>query len=161
MNRLGGADLGYIKVGVAVLLGSLATFCKQYCLIIALVAVIVFLDWLTGIIKAKIAGTGWNSERGHDGFWKKMASFVALAFGIFMDFFIPVALKTGANVELPFQSPFGMMIGVYIIFNECISICENLYHINPKIMPKFIIKLLEEAQSKLESQTTPSDSDQS
>ena len=37
---------------------------------------------------------------------------------------------------------FGMVIGCYIVLNESISICENIYRANPEIMPKWIKHML-------------------
>ena len=46
-------------------------------------------------------------------------------------------------------SPFGLIIGSYIVLNECISICENLYECNPDIIPKWIANLLKNAKGKI------------
>ena len=143
--------IDYLKVGMSLLLGALATFCKQYALIIGFVAAVIILDFATGLIKAKITGEGWESRKGTKGFWKKVALFAGLFFGIFLDYFIPTMLQFGINYTLPFDMPVGMIIGVYIILNECISICENLYTCNPKIIPAWVAKLLKIAVDKVET----------
>ena len=78
-----------------------------------------------------------------------MSLLVALFFGMFLDFFIPYAL-TAVNVELPFSTPFGLIIGVYITLNESISICENLYEINPMTLPKWIVSLMRKTAEKID-----------
>ena len=70
--------------------------------------------------------------------------------------FIPVAL-TAVNTELPFNTPFGLIIGVYITLNESISICENLYEINPMTLPKWIMALMRKTSEKIDDGGEKSD----
>lgn len=130
--------------------GAISVFSKQYATILVFVAVVIVLDVITGLIKAKATGEGINSKKGTKGFYKKLALFVGLFFGFFLDYFIPYMLGT-INVTLPIDGAlFGMIIGCYIVINECISICENLYASNPEILPKWIIKLLNSAKDQID-----------
>lgn len=137
----------FFEVALATILGCITTFCKQYGIIIAMVCVVIIIDFVTGLIKSKLAG---NIESGiaRKGFFKKIALLVALFFGMFLDWFAPLML-TSVNIELPFAMPFAMIIGCYIIINECISIAENLFEINPNTVPKFVVKCLKIAQEKI------------
>ena len=76
----------------------------------------------------------------------------SMFFGFFLDWFIPYALQY-VNVVLPFAMPFSMIISFYIVLNESISICENLYAANPEIMPRWIVGLLSTVKDKLDSAT--------
>ena len=133
---------------LSLILGLWATFTQNYAIILAFVIVAIILDLVTGLIKAKAIGEGWKSKKGYQGFWKKISLLVAFTFGIFLDMFIPYALNI-VSVELPFSSPFALVIGVYIILNESISVCENLYEINPHTLPKWIKSLLSSANDKI------------
>ena len=144
--------MDWIKICVSIVLGALATFFEQYGLIIAVVAIAIVIDCITGLVKAKISYEGWDSKKATKGFWKKIALFVALAFGIFLDFFIPTVLIE-IGVIIPFNLPFALIIGCYIVLNECISICENLYIINPEIIPQWIVNLLKVAKRDIESKS--------
>ena len=139
-----------LKIVLSVMFGAIAAFCRQYYLIIVLVALVIVMDFVTGIVKSKITGEGWDSEKGTKGFFKKIALLLSLFFGIFLDWAIPVALKSGLDITIPFTTPFSLIIGFYIIFNECISICENLYKCNEKTVPKWIVNLLKIASEKLD-----------
>lgn len=134
---------------LSLILGLWATFTQKYAIILTFVVVAIVLDLTTGLIKAKITGEGWSSKKGSKGFWKKIALLVAFGFGIFLDTFIPYALRI-ISIDLPFNSPFALVIGVYIILNESISICENLYEINPHTLPKWIKSLLANANDKID-----------
>ena len=125
------------KITFSVLVGTISSLYQQYGAILILVILAICLDVVTGLIKAKATGTPLNSKIGTVGFWKKMSFLVSLLFGIFMDVFIPVLL-TVINIQLPFNCPFGFIVGVYIILNESISICENIYKTNPNAIPKWL-----------------------
>ena len=75
---------------------------------------------------------------------------MALFFGVFIDVFIPHALSF-ISITIPFNMPFGLIFGCYIIFNEGISICENLDKIDPNLLPKWVKKMLEGGSEKIDS----------
>lgn len=138
-----------IKRLVSIAFGSLAAFFGQYGLFIALVAVAVVLDVITGIVKAMATGEGLNAAKARKGFWRKIALFVALIFGIFLDFVsASVIIKTG--IALTIDMPFALIVSAYIIINESISICENLYLTNPDAFPPQIGKWLKVAKEEIE-----------
>ena len=133
----------------SVILGGLATFFGQYGLFIALVAVAVVLDVITGLVKVKATGEGLSSDKATKGFWKKISLFVGLSFGIFLDYAVATVLaKVGVGV-VP-ELPFALIICAYISINEAISISENLYLTNPDGFPPAIGKMLKVAKDKIE-----------
>lgn len=135
---------------VSVIGGAISVFCQQYAMILIFVAIAVVMDFITGIIKAKSIGEPITSRKGTRGFWKKIALFAGLFFGFFLDYFIPYVLAT-LNLSLPIDGAlFGMIIGCYIVINESISICENLYISNPEILPSWIVKLLTSARDQID-----------
>lgn len=134
---------------LSIVCGLLSAFTNQYGMIIAFVSMAVVFDWITGIIGEKAVGHPITSKKGTIGFWKKMALFAGLFFGFFLDYFIPYAL-TKININLPITGAvFGMIIGCYIVINECISICENIYKANPDILPQWIITMLTLAKTQI------------
>lgn len=137
---------------LSIICGLLSAFTKQYGMIIVFVSCAVIFDWITGIIGEKALGHAITSKKGTIGFWKKMALFAGLFFGFFLDYFIPYALAK-INTELPIkEAVFGMIIGCYIVINECISICENIYKANPAILPKWIVKMLTLAKTQIDKE---------
>lgn len=125
------------KITFSVLVGTISSLYQQYAAILILVILAICLDVITGLIKSKVTGEAINSKKGTVGFWKKMSFLVSFMFGIFMDSFIPVLLSV-INIQLPFNCPFSFIVGVYIILNESISICENIYKTNPNAIPKWL-----------------------
>ena len=60
-------------------------------------------------------------------------------------------LFSRAGIRLGVELPFALVICCYIVLNESISICENLYAINPDIMPKWIVGLLKGSKNRIDS----------
>lgn len=140
-----------IKWLLSIIGGAIGAFSRQYWLILLFVIIVVVMDFITGIVKAKATGEELSSKKGTRGFWKKIALFVALFFGFFLDYFIPFTLSA-INITLPINTAiFGMIIGCYIVINESISIAENLYASNPEVLPKWIVKLLKNAKKQIDS----------
>lgn len=140
-----------IKWLCAVICGFLSTFSRQYAMILTFVAIVIVLDTITGLVKAKATGEAISSKKGTKGFWKKVALFVGLFFGFFLDYFIPFMLGT-IGITLPVSGAiFGMIIGCYIVINESISIAENLYLTNPAILPKWVTRLLNSAKDQIDN----------
>lgn len=139
----------FTKWLISIISGGIAAFCGQYGLFIVLVAAAVVLDVVTGLVKAKATGEGLSSKKANRGFWRKMALFVALAFGIFLDY-AAAAVLVHVGVNLGGELPFALIISAYIIINEAISISENLYLTNPDSFPKWIAKRLKVAKEQME-----------
>ena len=142
-----------LKWLISIISGGIAAFCGQYGLFIVLVAAAVVLDVVTGLVKAKATGEGLSSKKANRGFWRKMALFVALAFGIFLDY-AAAAVLVHVGVNLGGELPFALIICAYIIINEAISISENLYLTNPDSFPKWIAKRLKVAKEQMERDET-------
>lgn len=135
---------------LSIVVGAIGAFSRQYGVLITMVCIVIALDWVTGIIGSAAVGEAITSKKGAKGFWKKMALLMALFFGFFLDYFVPyVTTKVGIHIDVN-VAIFGMIIGCYIVLNESISICENLYKTNPSIIPKWIVKLLINAKGQIE-----------
>lgn len=134
----------YLKLLASLFTGLAASFWGIYGPVIICVLVAICMDVISGLVAAMASGEKISSHVGWIGFWKKMALILALAFGIFMDSFIPILLGT-ISLELPFTMPIGTIVGCYIVINEAISIIENINKAAPTALPKWIKKLLEGA----------------
>lgn len=141
------------------ILSALTAFAHKYASIVIFVALMVLLDTITGLIASVIEGEKLSSEKGAIGFWKKMALFAALAFGFLLDYFIPYMLAY-VSIDAPFGAVFGIVIGCYIVVNEAISVCENLYRCNNDILPKWVAKLLTISKEQLNKEGGSEDATQ-
>lgn len=136
---------------ISIICGTVATFFQQYGLFIVFVSLAIVFDCITGLIKAKTIGEGLTSQKGWKGFWKKIALLVGLFFSIYLDYAVPLLfVKTGLTLDI--DLPFALIICCYIVLNECISIAENLYLINPESFPRWIARMLKVAKGKIEKE---------
>lgn len=143
-----------IKWIISIIAGAITAFWGKHGILILFVAAAIVLDLVTGLLKAKVSDSdAWSSEKCQKGLFKKLGSLLGMCFGFFLDWFIPYVLLY-VHVELPFAMPFAMVICFYIVLNEAISICENLYAVNPETMPKWIVSLLTNVKHKIESEET-------
>lgn len=138
-----------VKWLLSSLLGLVLSFTHKYGIMIIVVCLAIVFDFATGLVKAKIEGDV-SSEVGTKGFFKKIALLICLFFGFFLDFVIPYMCER-ISIQIPFETPFGLIICFYIVLNESISICENLYACNPSIMPTWIVKMLRSAKEQIDN----------
>lgn len=148
-NKFRGENMNHIKYLFSLLSALVLSIFSQYGIIFIFVCAVVILDFITGLIKCKYKGVKITSKKAYKGFYKKLALLLALCFGVFFDLFITYSLNKISQFTINFNMPFGLVIGSYIVICECISICENLYTINPDIMPQWIGKLLTGTKNKI------------
>ena len=140
----------WVKYAASVLPGLAASFWSLYGAIIVCVFVAIIMDFVTGIVKSLATGEKISSKAGYKGFWKKCTLILALAFGIFLDAFIPIMLGVIA-LEIPFTMPIGTVVGCYIVINEAISIMENINTAAPSALPRWVKKMLEGAGKTIDN----------
>lgn len=138
-------------LGASAILGTIATLAEQYVILIILVAAAIVLDVITGLVKCFAIGEKLSSDKGTRGFWKKIMLLVSLLFAFFLDVSIPTILEV-VSIKLPFEKSllFGSIVGVYIILNESISICENILKANKMALPKWLKKLFQDAKKEVD-----------
>jgi toxin secretion/phage lysis holin len=138
-------------LGASAILGTIATLAEQYVVLIILVAAAIVLDVITGLVKCFAIGEKLSSDKGTRGFWKKIMLLVSLLFAFFLDVSIPTILEV-VSIKLPFEKSllFGSIVGVYIILNESISICENILKANKMALPRWLKKLFQDAKKDMD-----------
>ena len=138
-------------LGASVIVGTMATLAEAYVVLIILVAAAIVLDVITGLVKCFATGEKLSSEKGQKGFWKKIMLLVSLLFAFFLDVSLPVIMEV-VKIQTPFEKSllFGSIVGVYIILNESISICENIIKANKMALPKWLKKLFQDAKKEID-----------
>ena len=138
-------------LGVSAILGTVATLLEAYLVLVILVACAIVLDVITGLVKCFATGEKLSSEKGQKGFWKKIMLLMALLFAFFLDVSIPAVMEV-VKIQMPFEKSllFGSIVGVYIILNESISICENILKANRMALPKWLKKLFQDAKKEID-----------
>ena len=129
--------------------GTLAVYFKAYIPLIAIFAIAVTLDFITGIVAAFFTGVGLSSDKARKGAIKKGMMLLSLLFGIFLDFLIPFAAEQ-IGMDMSVKLMFSTIITLYIVFTECVSVCENIYKCTPEAFPAWIVKMLADGKETLE-----------
>lgn len=141
----------YLKLTISVVGGLAATMVNAYGPIFLFVCMAITFDVITGLLRSVIKGVAITSKKARRGFWRKIALLVALTFGVFIDYFIPLMLSV-INITVP-DLPFTMIIGCYICLNEIISIIENLMQAtNYKIFPPWMKTIFETGKKAIEQE---------
>jgi len=126
----------------------MAAIFGEYWFLFAAFLVFNTVDYITGIIKAKIAKTE-NSNKGRMGIIKKTGYWIVIGIAFFIGFaFGEMGEKIG--VDLSFTTMFGWLTLATFLINEIRSILENLVIIGVKV-PGWLIKGLEVAAKTVES----------
>ena len=139
-----------IKYLLSVAGGAVLAYFKLYGLAYTIVGAAVLLDIVTGVLASVMDGSGLSSQKAYKGVIKKVVLFVALAFGTFLDVFIPYAASS-VSMNIPKNLLFSSVICVYIAVTESISVIENIYRCNNAALPSWIIKFLKSAKDDIDS----------
>lgn len=115
--------------------------------VIALISVMI-IDYLTGMATAYVHKK-FSSRVGIVGILKKIGYIALVCVGVCADYLIQTAL-VNLGIEFNVQMIFGLMVTVWLIINELISILENLSKIGVP-MPNFLMKLVEKLKITVES----------
>ena len=145
ITKIGGAGFTMSAFITAVA----AAFNKIPTLLLLFIAAVV-IDYITGWVKAAFFLREWNSKSGLQGIVKKAMYFVLIAVAFIIGYGIEQM-----GVQIGFELEFSVYIGWYVVavmlINELTSILENLYVINPAMVPVWLVKILKIADNKLDN----------
>ena len=134
----------------AAALGALAAYAGVLLAPLCVLAVVMVLDYATGIAAA------WSckllsSRVGVKGIVKKVAYLALVAVGMVVDYLISSALlRVGVDIQINYC--LGMMISVWLIINELLSILENLGKLGIPL-PDFLLKAIERLRDGVDRRT--------
>lgn len=107
-------------------------------IIVMLIAVLIT-DYLTGMLSA-FQNNVLNSKTGLWGIVKKLLYWVAVAVGMIVDWTI-INVAQAIDINIPMTTFFGLLVSIWLIINELISILENLMKLDVPL-PTFLIKVV-------------------
>lgn len=128
-----------IRCVAAAFFTALAAYFEQIGAALGVLIAVMLLDYLTGMTKAYLSES-LCSKKGLRGLIKKLSYLIVVATGSVCDWILSQAL---ARIEVSYALPFliALLITVWLIINELISILENLASIGIPL-PAFLSKLL-------------------
>ena len=127
-----------VKGLLSAAVGCLCAYMGQLFIPAAVLCVMRAVDYATGIMKAWMTGT-LSSRTGVRGILKKLGYLGIVATGMAVDWIIRQGCAAlGVNVGADFL--FALLLIVWLIVNECISILENLSEAGVPV-PEFLTKI--------------------
>lgn len=128
-------------------LGALAAYFNVLLIPLAVLMGAMLIDYITGMAGAACTGE-INSRVGVTGIIKKAGYLALVAVGMVVDYLINSALvNIGINFRIYYC--FGMIITIWLIINELISILENLGELNIPL-PQFLVKTVKTLKGRVE-----------
>lgn len=128
-----------VKLSIAAFLGILAAYLEIATVPLILLLILMIVDYGTGIGAAWITGT-LSSRKSMMGILKKVGYLAVIAVGIVCDLLIEYAFAA-IGQEIAVSYAVGLVIMIWLILNECISILENLSEMSVPI-PGFLQRIL-------------------
>ena len=130
-------------------MGALAAYFNILAVPLVVLVAVMLIDWITGLAGASTTGK-LSSRVGVIGIVKKVCYLALVAVGMVVDYLISSALVS-IGISLQINYCFGMIITVWLIINELISILENLGEMGVPL-PSFLTSMIKTLKSKVEEQ---------
>lgn len=116
------------------------------------------LDYLTGMAASKYEALehpddpayGWSSKRGAEGILKKFGYLCVIAVAMIVDYII-LHVASEAGITLSLKAFFGLLVTVWYILNELLSIIENAGRMGAPV-PEWLAKYVAILKNKIDSQ---------
>ena len=109
---------------------------------LAILMILMVVDYISGMLASKKEAIehpddpayGWSSRKGILGILKKVGYMVIIAAAVCLDQIILRSLS-GAGVELPTEAVFGLIVTVWFVLNELLSVIENAGRMGAPVPP--------------------------
>ena len=141
----------------AAVIGVGAAYLNVLLVPLIVMLVVMVIDYGTGMAQAYVSHT-LNSRIGVTGILKKIGYIIAVTVGVVADYLISSALvNCGINISI--NCCIGMIVTVWFIINELISILENLSEIGTPL-PKFLVSIVKRLKNTVEAKTNENESEE-
>lgn len=124
--------------------------------VIFILAVMMFVDYLTGMLASKREALdhpndpayGWSSTKGAKGIIKKVGYLCVISVAMVVDYIIrKAAIEVGLQFDI--KAIFGLMVAVWYLLNELLSIIENAGRMGAPI-PDWLTRYISVLKNKIE-----------
>ena len=138
----------FLQILFAGALGALAAYFNVLLIPLCVLVAVMLVDYVTGMASAAYTKK-LNSRVGVLGIVKKAGYLALVAVGMTVDYLIVSAL-VHIGIRLQINYCFGMIITIWLIINELLSILENLGELNIPL-PRFLVDVVKSMKDKVES----------
>lgn len=138
-----------LKSVLAAILAAAAVYFRELLAPVIVLLIVMLIDYITGMTAAWTGGT-LSSRAGIVGIIKKIGYLFAVAVAVVVDYVIQSA-AVSAGLDLAGFYACGMLVTVWLILNECISILENLGEIGVPL-PAFLMAIVKRLRQTAEKE---------
>lgn len=138
----------FTKGVITVTITGISLYLRELAIPVIILAVVMLLDYMTGIVGAWMRRQ-LCSRIGVFGIIKKLAYLCVVAVAIVIDWVIQHAAGQ-AGLDLGNFYMFGLLVIVWLILNECISILENISQMGVPL-PAFLVGIIEKLKKTTEA----------
>ena len=124
-----------IQMVISAALAAFASYLGALAVPIVVLIVMMVIDYLSGMAAAYVTGS-LSSKVGAKGIIKKVGYMALIVVAMGVDYLICSGISA-ASLDLPYTMWFGLLVAVWLIINEMISILENLDRLDVPI-PGFL-----------------------
>ena len=133
---------------ISVALAGLLYYLNIMAIPVIVLVCIMLIDYITGMISAWV-NAELSSKKGIIGIVKKICYLFAIAAAMGIDWLIYSGM-TQIGIQLDYTIFFGVLVTIWLIINEIISILENLAKIGVPL-PKFLVNVIKRLKNTTES----------
>lgn len=136
-----------LKAAVAVALAGASAYFRELLFPVCILALVMLVDYISGMVSAWVRSE-LSSRVGVVGIVKKVAYLLAVAVAIVADWAVQTAAaQLGVNLSSFYF--FGLLVTIWLVMNECISILENISEIGVPV-PAFLLKITQKLKKTIE-----------
>ena len=135
---------------LSAMLATISAYARELVIPVMVLFAVMLLDYGTGVAAAW-KNRELSSRIGLLGIVKKVGYLAVVSVGMVVDYVLSVSGER-LGVELPMANFFGLLVTVWLIINECISILENADTLGLPV-PAFVGQLLERLKKRSEAVT--------
>ena len=132
---------------ISAALAAFAVYMGTLAVPIIVLMVMMIIDYLSGMSAAWVHGD-LSSRVGAKGIVKKVGYMALIVVAMGVDYLIYSGI-TAANITVNYNMWFGLLVAVWLIINEMISILENLSKLGVPI-PDFLTKIIQRLKNSAE-----------
>lgn len=147
-----------VQAGAAALLAWLSARLGILLPVLIILAGMMVLDYITGMLASKREALehpddpayGWSSRRGVEGIIKKVGYLCIIAVAMVVDWII-LNVAAQAGIEIGLKAFFGLMVAIWYVLNELLSIIENAGRMGADV-PVWLSKYVAVLKNKIDAQ---------
>lgn len=133
---------------ISLIIAGVSAYFQIIAIPLIVLTAVMLVDYITGMVAAYTKAE-LSSRKGLKGIFKKIGYFCLVAVGITTDYIICSALSSiGITSEVTMV--FGLIVTIWLIINELISILENLTKLEVPI-PDFLVKVISRLKNSVEN----------